>query len=78
MLWHVMGANPQVTGILQSHRRGAIICPHAVHNTPFPMAGLALALLPRRSKKSRFAEKKLRLLQTGQYRVRRPVGELPF
>ena len=29
-------------------------------------------------RKSRFAEKQLRLLQTGQYRVRRQVGELPF
>ena len=27
MLWHVMGANPQAPGILQSHWRGAIICP---------------------------------------------------
>ena len=30
MLWHVMGANPQAPEILQSHRRDAIICPHAV------------------------------------------------
>ena len=29
-------------------------------------------------KKSRLAEKELRLLQTGQYRVRRPVGEFAF
>ena len=29
-------------------------------------------------RKSRFAEKQLWLLQTGQYRVRRQVGELPF
>ena len=31
-----------------------------------------------RKQKEGFAEKELRLLQTGQYRVRRPVGELPF
>ena len=30
------------------------------------------------NKKAGFAENKLRLLQTGQYRVRRQVGELPF
>ena len=29
LLWHVMGANPQAPEILQSHRRDAIICPHA-------------------------------------------------
>ena len=26
MLWHVMGANPQAPGILQSYRSGATIC----------------------------------------------------
>ena len=31
-----------------------------------------------REQKVGFAEKILRLLQTGQYRVRRQVGELPF
>ena len=29
MLWHVMGANPQAPEISYSHRRDAIICPHA-------------------------------------------------
>ena len=37
-----------------------------------------LALPLRRPKKNRFAEKELRLLQTGQYRVRRPMGEFAF
>ena len=30
MLWHVMGANPQAPEISYSHRRDAIIFPHAV------------------------------------------------
>ena len=37
-----------------------------------------LALPLRRPKKNRFAEKELWLSQTGQYRVRRPVGEFAF
>ena len=42
------------------------------------MAGLPPRFAASPPEKNRFAEKELRLLQTGQYRVRRPVGELLF
>ncbi|MDD6900473.1 MAG: hypothetical protein PUE25_01410 [bacterium] len=51
---------------------------YAISDGGFATSLCRLGLPPHRPKKSRFAEKELRLLQTGQYRVRRPVGELLF
>ena len=42
------------------------------------MAGWAPRFATSPPEKNRFAEKELRLLQTWQYRVRKPVGELLF
>ena len=42
------------------------------------LGGMELAGVGWKRIKSRVRRKKLRLWQTGQYRVRRQVGELPF
>ena len=51
---------------------------YAISDGGFAASVCRFALPLRRPGKNRFAEKELRLLQTGQYRVRRPVGELLF